>query len=144
MRKTDLPKSGHGSAVSLDEPSGNRVGRRDSDLLADDRTHASFNRTPSPWRAKPGSSSEQRADGRVARKVSGWLVQAEVKVRDPASASDQMNQLLPMRQVGDKHEVIVTAREELDSTGIAVDEDRAPVGSSRDMLDAGDRPCCEI
>jgi hypothetical protein len=76
--------------------------------------------------------------------VSGWLVQAEVKVRDPASASDQMNQLLPMRQVGDKHEVIVTAREELDSTGIAVDEDRAPVGSSRDMLDAGDRPCCEI
>jgi hypothetical protein len=76
--------------------------------------------------------------------VSSRLVQAEVKVRDPASASDQMNQLLPMRQVSHKHEVIVAAREELDNPGVAVDEDRAPVGSSRDMLDAGDGPCCEI
>src|SRR5262249_22622921 len=40
VRKAEPPKSRHGSAVSLDEPSGNRVRRREGHLLADDRANA--------------------------------------------------------------------------------------------------------
>ena len=72
------------------------------------------------------------------REMVRGLVQLEVEARDAAGALHHVHELLPMREVGAQHEVVVAASPELEHAGVATDDDRASVRAAGDMLDAGD------
>ena len=91
-----------------------------------------------PGRAEAGPGLEQRPDGRVDGEMARGLVQVEVEARDPAGAVHHVDELLPVREVGSQHEVVVAARPELEHPGVVTDDDRASVRAAGDMLDARD------
>src|SRR5207247_8797274 len=112
---------------------------RNAYLLAEERPHTGLERIPGSRRTKARSTPQQWADDRIVAELCRGLVQVEVEARDTTRAGDDVDQLLPVRQVCAQHEMVVAAAEELEHSGVAVDHDRAPVGVRRDGPDTRDR-----
>ena len=47
---------------------------------------------------------------------------------------DHVDEALPVRQVGPQHEVVRSARPQLEHTRVAVDDHRSPVDAAGDLL----------
>jgi hypothetical protein len=77
--------------------------------LADDRPHSDFERIPGPGDTKARPRSQQWTDDRILGELTGGLVQVNVQACDPPGTLDDMDQLLPVRQVSTEQEMIVAA-----------------------------------
>jgi hypothetical protein len=62
----------------------------------------------------------------------------EVEAGDPASPVDHVDELFPVRQVSEKHQVVVTTGKELEDTWVAVDDDRPSISAPVHVLDTRD------
>ncbi len=76
--------------------------------------------------------------------MTGRVVEVEVEACDAARTLNDVDQVLPVRQVRAEQEVVVAAGLELEDAGVTVDDDRAAVRRPGYMLNAGDCPRGEV
>src|SRR5262249_60427653 len=108
-------------------------------LLSDDRPHARLEGVPRPrWPDAWPRAQHPPDNGFVAERASR-LVQREIEIRNLPGALDDVNQLVPVRQMRAEQQMVCAAANELEYPRVAVDDDRSPVRVGRDVLHAGDR-----
>ena len=86
--------------------------------------------------ANPRSALNQRPDDGICGELGQGLVEVDVEVRDAARPLDDVDELLPVRQVRSEQEVVVASRRELEHTRARRDDDRPAVCPTGDVLDA--------
>src|SRR5262249_15832014 len=133
--ETEPLEPGHALAEPLHQPTRERAGGGDRDLLTEDGADSRLEAVPRPGRPQPRADAERAADDRVARKMTRGLVERELEVGDPPGPVDDVDELLPVRQVRAQHEVVAASREQLEHARVATDQDRAAVRTVGDGLD---------
>jgi hypothetical protein len=127
-----------------DETARDRVRGDNADLLPDDRSDACLEGVPGSGNPDPAAGPHDRSDHVVAGEVPLGFGDVQVEAADAARALDHVDQLFPVREVYDEHDLLATARSKLDHAWVAIDDDRAPVRVARDLLHARDRARAEV
>src|SRR5262249_54156106 len=113
VREAEGLEARHPRAEPGDEPARDRVRSGEGDLLPDDRAHARLERVPGARGTETGARVEERPDRRVRRELDRRLREVEVEAPDPSGALDDVDELVPVRQVRAQQEMVVSAGTEL-------------------------------
>ena len=111
MAQAERLQSRHRATVARDNASHDGAGARDAYLLANDRPHTRLERVPGAGGPDPCPRTQQRTDDRIVTEVSRHRFDVGVEAEDAPSALRDVNQALPVRQMGPQYEVVGAARD---------------------------------
>src|SRR5262249_42925757 len=126
------------------QSSRDRVGACDGYLLADDRSHTCLEGIPGAGWTQPWSCLQERGDNLLFAEAFGRMLQIEVEAGYAPGTVDDVDDLLPVRQVGSEQKLALAARQQLEHARIGSDDDRPSIGGALDLFDAGDRASGEV